>query len=318
MRKSTTRRDFLQTVAASATAAAVGSVGSCPVRAGDDAASPAAKTPNLLPTVSLGAHRVTRLILGGNPIYGHSHFNRLYSQHLIDYHTPERVVDLVRTCESAGINAWQNSYAPRTLEDVERCRKAGVRFHWLLLSKPDWDRHPELIEESARLGPIGIAPHGALAERLHRQGKLDVLKGLLARIRAAGVLVGLSSHNPALVELAEKEGWDVDYYMCCLYYLTRPREEFTRLLGEVPEGEVYLPSDRKRMLDVVLAARKPCLVYKVFAAGRLDLSPAGVRRTFEETFAAIKPSDALIVGMFQEFGDQVRANAEVVREVGRT
>ena len=45
--------------------------------------------------IQLGTRRVTRLILGGNPVYGHSHFNRLYSQQLRDYHTPERVVDLL-------------------------------------------------------------------------------------------------------------------------------------------------------------------------------------------------------------------------------
>ena len=56
----------------------------------------------MLPTIALGPHRVTRLILGGNPIYGHSHFNRLYSQHLIDYHTPERVVELLQATTAAG------------------------------------------------------------------------------------------------------------------------------------------------------------------------------------------------------------------------
>ena len=64
--------------------------------------------------------------MGGNPIYGHSHFNKLYSQHLKDYHTPDRVVELVRACQQAGVNTWQNSYAPRTLEDVERCRAEGL------------------------------------------------------------------------------------------------------------------------------------------------------------------------------------------------
>jgi hypothetical protein len=37
------------------------------------AAEPERPTP--LPTVKLGPHAVTRLILGGNPIYGYCHFN---------------------------------------------------------------------------------------------------------------------------------------------------------------------------------------------------------------------------------------------------
>jgi hypothetical protein len=277
--------------------------------------SPADSLENLLPTVSLGSNRVTRLILGGNPVYGHSHFNRLYSQHLVDYHTPERVVELLRACAANGINTWQNSYSPRTVEDVERCRQAGIPFHWFLLGKPDWVERPGQIEEAARFRPVGIAPHGSSAERLHRAGRLNVLKDMLKRIRQTGVLVGLSAHNPDTIALADEQGWDVDYYMCCLYYLTRPKEELVRLLSEVPLGEVYLPSDRQRMLRVVAAASKPCLVYKVLAAGRTDLSPAGVRRAFADTFPAIKPTDAMIVGMFQEFGDQVGMNARLVREL---
>src|SRR5262249_37650081 len=103
-------------------------------------------------------------------------------------------------------------------------------------------------------------PHGALGERLHRQNKLSVLTDLLKRIRDTGVLVGLSAHDPALVQLSEEKGWDVDYYMCCLYYLTRPREEFAQMLGgELPVGEIYLASDPPRMFKMIQAARKPCL-----------------------------------------------------------
>ena len=89
-------------------------------------------------------------------------------------------------------------------------------MHWLCLGKPDWDQHPEHIDDAARHKPIGIAPHGALDERLHRQKKYDVLTDLLKRIRDQGVLVGLSAHDPTLIETAEEKGWDVDYYMCCL------------------------------------------------------------------------------------------------------
>src|SRR5207245_5658857 len=139
----------------------------------------------------------------------------------------------------------------------------------------------ERIDEDARRKPIGIAPHGALGERLHRQGDLPALTDLLKRIRDRGVLVGLSAHNPALVELAEEKGWDIDYYMCCLYYLTRPRAEFQKLLGrDLPLGEIYLPTDPPRMFKAVQATRKPCLVFKVLAAGRRIDSPAAVRSCF--------------------------------------
>jgi len=151
-------------------------------------------------------------------------------------------------------------------------------MHWLCLGKPDWDQHPEHIADAATHQPIGIAPHGALAERLHRQGRHAVLTDLLKRIRDQGVLVGLSAHDPRLIERAEEEGWDVDYYMGCLYDLTRPKEELRKMLGDdLPLGEIYLPSDPPRMFKVIQSLKKPCLVYKVLAAGRRVGSPSEVR-----------------------------------------
>src|SRR3989440_3852327 len=290
---STTRRDFLQEAAGFAAG-----LGAAQAAMGGE--TPGQADP-LLPTVRLGHHNVTRLIIGGNPIYGYSHFNRLLSQHMTDYHTPERVLALLKRCEQAGINCWQNSYAERTLQDLERYRQAGGTLHWLCLGKPDWDEHPDHIDDAAKRKPIGIAPHGALAERLHRQNRLNVLTDLLARIRKQGVLVGLSAHNPELIQIAEERKWDVDYYMCCLYYLTRPRAEFQKMLGkDLPLGEIYLPSDPPRMFQAVRSVRKPCLVYKVLAAGRRVGSPREVRQCFETALANIKSTDALIVGMYQQ------------------
>jgi hypothetical protein len=279
----------------------------------------AADTPGAdgqLPTIQLGAHAVSRLIVGGNPLYGYSHFNKLLSQHQMAWNTPERVLELLKRCEQVGVNTWQNSYAERTLSDLDRYRAAGGKLHWLCLGKPDWDRKPEHIADAARHKPIGIAPHGALAERLHRSNQLTVLTDLLQRIRDQGVLVGLSAHNPALIELAEERDWKVDYYMCCLYYLTRPRPELRKLLGmDLPLGEIYLPSDPPRMFRVIRAARKPCLVYKVLAAGRRIDSADEIRSCFQTALSNIKPIDALIVGMYQQFSDQVGANAALVREL---
>jgi len=301
-----TRRDFLHSAGL---AACLGGLTS-------PAAADTSKADPLLPTIKLGRHQVTRLIIGGNPIYGHSHFNKLFSQDMTAWHTPERVVALLKRCEQAGLNCWQNSYAERTLQDLDRYRDAGGKMHWLCLGKPDWDKHPERIADAAKRKPIGIAPHGALAERLHRGNKLNVLTDLLKRIRDRKVLVGLSAHNPALIELAEEKGWDVDYYMCCLYYLTRPRQEFKKLLGDdLPLGEIYLPSDPPRMFKVIKAVKKPCLVYKVLAAGRRIGSKAEVRQCFKTALDNIKPSDAVIVGMYQQHGDQVGENAAIVREL---
>ena len=62
-------------------------------------------------------------------------------------------------------------------------------------------------------------------------------------------------------------------------------------------------------------ARRPCLVYKVLAAGRRISTTAEIRSCFETALSSIKPTDALIVGMYQQFNDQVGENSTTVREI---
>ena len=108
-----TRREFL--------------VGAASVAAGLPRPASNGEKTATLPTVPLGPSRVTRLIVGGNPIYGYSHFNHLFSEHQRSWHTPERVVQLLKNCEVQGLNTWQSSYAERTLADLEQYRSAAAR-----------------------------------------------------------------------------------------------------------------------------------------------------------------------------------------------
>jgi hypothetical protein len=117
-----------------------------------------------------------------------------------------------------------------------------------------------------------------------------------------------------VLELAEDKGWDVDYYMCCLYYLTRPKAEFEAILGKsLPLGEIYLPTDPARAFKAIKSTKKPCLVYKVLAAGRRVETPTAVKAAFKVAIDNVKMNDAFIVGMYQQHGDQVGENAAVVR-----
>src|SRR5262245_26539587 len=118
MKDSSTRRDFLHESAGLAT-------GMTMLAATTAAADKPQAKEQSLPTIKLGSHAVTRLIIGGNPIYGYSHFNKMLSQHQTAWHTPERVVELLQHVEKTGINTWQNSYAERTLDDLEQFRSAG-------------------------------------------------------------------------------------------------------------------------------------------------------------------------------------------------
>lgn len=265
--------------------------------------------------VKLGRYDVSKLIVGGNPFYGYSHFNRLFSQHMAEWSTQERVCEILKRCEQNGINTWQFSHAERTISDLKRHRAEGGRMQWILLSHPEIENDHKLIKEVAKLKPIGIVHHGGSAERKRRQGKLGEVRDFLKAVRDSGVMAGLSTHDPKLLEEVESQNWDIDFYMTALYYLTRSSQEFEKLLGQRPIGEIYLPEDPARMFAAIRSTRKNCLAYKVLAAGRLADSPRLIDEAFKTAFTNMKPQDCIIVGMYPRYTDQVSENAARVRRI---
>src|SRR5258706_15969958 len=77
-----------------------------------------------IPKVRLGQHDISRPMVGANPFYGYSHFNHPLSQHMLEWATPEHVIDTLRDCERQGISTWQFSHNDRSISDIKRCRSA--------------------------------------------------------------------------------------------------------------------------------------------------------------------------------------------------
>ena len=50
-----------------------------------------------------------------------------------------------------------------------------------------------------------------------------------AGVRDLGVLVGVGTHKPEVIELVEEQGWDVDFYAGCVYNRTRTEEDGSQL-----------------------------------------------------------------------------------------
>jgi len=265
-----------------------------------------------LPQIAFGPHRVSRLIVGANPISGGSHLSRFVNRQMRAYFTPERVLELLCACQEAGINTWQS--APYHLEMYRRHRELGGKLQYISLAQED-PQDPDVIARIVDAGAIAIAHHGEVTDVMFKRGEIDRVQDFLHRVRQAGVMAGVSTHVPAVVDYVESHGWDVDFYMTCVYERHRTREELKAMLGHVPIPvlEVYLEEDPSRMFAAMRRTARPCLAFKILAAGRLCEQQATVERAFEETFRQIKASDAVIVGMYPEYEDQVRLNAEYVR-----
>jgi hypothetical protein len=282
-------------------------------------ASPAARAASqpaqaVLPKVRFGKTEITRLIIGSNPFYGYSHFNRILDQSMRDWYTQDRRMEVLHDCERHGINTWQVHYDPQLAEDFRRYRGEGGRMHLVLLASPDLVSKPNLLTEAAKLGPLGIAHHGNVTDDRFRAGEKGKVREFLKAVRESGVMVGLSTHNPAVVDTVESEGWDLDYYQTCFYRVTRTAAEAREAYGEAPIGEIYMEKDPERMCTMIRQTKRPCLAFKLFGAGRL-LRPGQVEAAFRFAFANIKPTDPVMVGMFPKYSDQVGENTALVRKI---
>lgn len=277
---------------------------------------PAATEPaGPLPTLKLGKFTLSRLIIGGNPLHGYSHFNSLYSKHMLEWADRERVAEILATCQRHGINTWQFSHHERGMGDLAHHRAKGGNIQFILLSHREIEDDHRLIKEVAKLKPVAIVHHGGSAEHKRRAGKSAQIRDFLKAVRDNGVLAGLSTHDPDFLHEAEDKHWETDLYMTALYYLTRSPEEFRKILGTRPLGEIYLPEDPPRMLAVMRQTPKTCLAYKVLAAGRLTDRPADVEAAFRNALQGMKANDGMIIGMYPRYQDQIAENAGYVRKI---
>ena len=304
--KRSRRREFLTRAAAGASLAAAAMQG------GQAAGETAAQA---LPTIALGRATVSRLVLGSNPVLGFSHVSRLMSRLMTAYFTPANIQKLLHRCLDVGINTWQTSAHERVDQALATLRDGGRDIQWIFLASRPHLSDPKALRDTIRRNkPIAIVHHGGVSDSLWRQGQIDKAHDFAKRVQDLGVAAGLSAHNPAVIRHAEEKGWDLDLYMTCMYRVTRTAAEARELLGrELPLGALYLPGDPARMCEVVRQVKRPCLAFKILAAGRRCERPQDVARAFELTFKHVKRTDGAIVGMFPRFTDQPAENAALTR-----
>jgi len=132
----------------------------------------------------------------------------------------------------------------------------------------------------------------------------------------AGVMSGVSAHNPDNIAYIEDKGWENEFFMTCCYEVTRPKEETLEKMGSRQLGELYLEGDREKMLDVVRQVARPCLAFKILAAGLLGRNREMVDSAFKYAFSHIKKTDGVIVGMYPKFRDELAHNVELTLKYG--
>ena len=280
--------------------------------AGEGAADRAQAANTSLPQITIRKHSFSRLICGANPFNGGSHLSGFVNRAMKEYFTPDQIFKTLHRCQEVGINTWQSG-----VSQVDMYRQfvdKGLRMQYIAIAAGD----PSTIEKLAGGGCLAIAHHGEVTDRLFKQGKIDEVREYLKKVRDAGLSVGVSTHMPDVVDTVESKGWDVDYYMTCVYERHRSAEALEKLLGQapIPVGEVYLPNDPPRMFRAVRQTKRPCLAFKILAAGRLSDRRRWVEQAFQQTYESIKPIDGAIIGIYDQYSDQPADCADMVRRFG--
>ncbi len=268
--------------------------------------------PATLPTVRWGNYDISRVLVGHNPLKGVSHYSDKLSAEMKQYFTDGdghvHGRQLLQRCEQFGINTCQ--MGGTAIEELLRQHYAdGGAVQWIatFYSKPGQGKEELKRILQMRPKPIGAQQWGATSDSLMRAGKIDRALDTIKMLRDAGLMVGLCSHNHEVIDYAENKGWDVDFYQGSFYHSTDALKRTRR-------GEVFEESARQSMTKTLAQVSKPCIAYKILAANRHCKTPEGVQRAIRFAFEKLKPTDVVLLGMWQKYKDQVAENARFARK----
>lgn len=258
-----------------------------------------------LPKGKIGNHELSRLIMGGNLIGGWAHArDLLYAGSLFKaYNTEKKIFETLMLCEQAGINCINIGYP--TMSMMQKYRKVtGSKIKVIVQVGIDENKDDiyDNVTQAIDSGMDIIQLQGNWCDWLVRDQRLDVVAGMMDRIRSQGYIAGMAAHTIDSFIICEENGIIPDYYMKTMhhdnYWSAHPREN--RKAFEV-DGErspdhnmfhdnCFCPFP-DRTVEFVNKTRVPVMGFKVLAAGAITPED-GFNWAFENG------ADFICVGMF--------------------
>ena len=260
-----------------------------------------------LPRVSFAGRQIGRMLLGGNPFSGFGHRPSVpgYDDHLREYFTDEKILETMTVAYRAGINGfhlrgdenvfrWLANFRAWAASQPDRPEP-----NWLAQSAPDCypDGKAEgNIEAMARHRPMAIYIHGGTSERLHDEGRIEELKGLVSFTKSLGFPAGIGSHRPEIIRLAHEREYGADFYILSLRSV---------------DDEPNVCENEQTTAETFRAIPTQMVAIKALAAGRLPVAQA-----FRYAARTLKPADLMTVGMRDyEVAENARLAAAAFKEV---
>lgn len=270
-------------------------------------------------TVNFFGHQISKLIIGDNPITGHSYIeDKITGREMKSWYTAERIKETLREIERCGYNTMLPLADPYIIRILQEYQMEGGKLQFIF--QPYMPMNQEVsMRQMMEVNTIGIYHQGTTTDYLYEQGHCDEIRRQMEQYRKMGVPVGLGTHMPEVIERSEDENWGADFYVACLQNARRDRhgEPSGFITGKTKAQLIFYPEDRPVMLNLLKQIKKPVIAYKIFAGGQIFLNkteeekPAIIKGVYEEVFSALKPDDVAAIGVFQRDSNQVRENAEL-------
>ena len=272
--------------------------------------------------VNFFGHSVSKLIIGDNPMNGHSYIqDKITGQEMVEYFTAEKIKEALFEMEANGYNTMLPLAHPYIIRILQEYQREGGKMQFIF--QPYMPMNQDVsMRDMMTLNTIGIYHQGTTTDFLFETGRCDEIRAMIDKYHTMGIPVGLGTHRPDVIELSEREGWNVDFYLACMQNARRKREGEPSgfITGKTKQGLVFYPEDRPVMLECLKKVEKPVIAFKIFAGGQMFLGKteeekrAAIKGAYEEVFTALKPDDFAAIGVFQKYGNQIKENAELYNE----
>ena len=257
-----------------------------------------------MPRVDFCGLEVSRLIVGGNPFSGFSHQSGERDQEMMDYYTVARIKETLARAEAAGINTAilrSDAHIHRLLREYSN---EGGQIQWIA-QVPGDRSSPDFQVDARRAVAAGAKAaylHGGLLDRCFGDRDAEGFARLVEIMHQGGVPVGAAGHSPEAHLWAHELDLPLDFHVVSFYNCGSLRDGL---------GEKFKPGDPPHAVAAIRQIDKPCIGYKIMAAGRVD-----ARAAFEYAFANIKPGDCVNVGVYRGDNDaMVEDNVRMVEAI---
>ena len=273
--------------------------------------------------VNFFGHEVSKLIIGDNPMNGHSYIeDKISGKEMKSWYTAERIKEALFHMEEMGYNTMLPLADPYMIRILQEYERDGGKMKFIFQPYMPMNQDVSMRQMMSLKNTIGVYHQGTTTDYLYETNQCEKILEMIEKYHTMGIPVGIGTHRPDVIEKSEREGWNVDFYLACMQNARHKREGEPSgfLTGKTKAHLVFYPEDRPIMLECLKKVEKPIIAFKIFAGGQMFIGKTEeekrqlIKNAYDEVFTALKPNDLGAIGVFQRDSDQIRENAELYEE----